>query len=107
MYGIESVQLNDSFKKKLDTFQLKGLRRILGLKTTFIDRSNINEMVFATAQEKSNEEGVRLKKIDRLRKVYKDRRRKLTLDIIKGRHTQDPKTALTIEHDTLKIFKDA
>ena len=32
--GLESVQVNDALKKKIDTFQLKGLRQILGLKTT-------------------------------------------------------------------------
>ena len=29
MYGLESAQLNDSIKRYLDTFQLKGLRKIL------------------------------------------------------------------------------
>ena len=51
LYGLESAQLNESAKKKLDTFQLKGLRNILKLKTTFIDRSNTNEEVFRRANE--------------------------------------------------------
>ena len=55
MYGLESAQLNDSLKNKLDVFQLKGLRKILGLTTTFINRENTNALVYQKANEEVNE----------------------------------------------------
>ena len=42
-------------KKRIDAFQLKGLRQILKLKTTFIDRRNTNERVFELANKAINE----------------------------------------------------
>ena len=38
----------------LDAFHLKGLRKILEMKTTFIDRANTNERVYQKAQEVLN-----------------------------------------------------
>ena len=43
LYGLESAPMNEYTKKELDTFQLKGLRKILGIKTTFIDKSQNNK----------------------------------------------------------------
>ena len=39
---MESAQLNDSHKKKLDVFQRKGLRQILKWKSTFWEKDNDN-----------------------------------------------------------------
>eukprot|EP00975_Prorocentrum_lima_P060560 12704248-Prorocentrum_lima.AAC.1 len=36
---------------RLDVFQLKGLRKILHLKTTFVDRNNSNEYVWKQATQ--------------------------------------------------------
>ena len=36
--GFETATINDNAKKGIDAFQMKGLRQILKLKTTFIDR---------------------------------------------------------------------
>ena len=38
MYGLESVVFNESHLRKLDAFQLKGLRKNLKLPTTFVNR---------------------------------------------------------------------
>ena len=46
LYGLESAQLNDSLLRTLDTFQLKGLRQIMKIQTTFMDRTNTNEFVY-------------------------------------------------------------
>ena len=54
-YGLEAVQVNDSLNKKTDAFQLKGLRQILGLQTTYVNRANTNEHVFSTANRIINE----------------------------------------------------
>ena len=39
LYGLESAPMNDYTKHELDIFQLKGIRKIFGIKTTFIDRT--------------------------------------------------------------------
>ena len=49
IYGLETVQVNDSLKQKIDAFQLKGLRQILKMQTTFVNRGNTNELVFRRA----------------------------------------------------------
>ena len=46
LYGLESAQLIPSVLKKLETFQLKVLRKILKLDTTYINRTNSNAHVF-------------------------------------------------------------
>ena len=49
MYGFESVMMPKALLSRLNMFQLKGLRKILRMKTTFIDRSNTNQRVFEAA----------------------------------------------------------
>ena len=45
-YGLESSQLIPSVAKRMETLQLKVLRKIFRLNTTFIDRENNNYTVF-------------------------------------------------------------
>ena len=52
LYGLETVHLTQTQQKKVNAFQLRGLRKILGLSTTFVNRSNANEHV----SQKANEE---------------------------------------------------
>ena len=54
IYGLESAVFSDNAKKKLDTFQLKGLRKILKLTTTHIHRSNTNEYVYELANKEAD-----------------------------------------------------
>ena len=49
LYGLESAQLTTSLMQKLNTIQLKGLRQILKLDTTYINRENTNTKVISTA----------------------------------------------------------
>ena len=51
MYGLESAQLNASHKISLNRFQLRGLRKILKMKTTYIDRNNTNAAVLLKANQ--------------------------------------------------------
>lgn len=51
VYGFESTMLTPALMNKLDTLQLKGLRKILKIKTTYIDRANNNVSVFARANQ--------------------------------------------------------
>ena len=54
MYRMESVQVNDSLKKYLDSFQLNVYRSILGLKHTYIDRQNTNEKIMEDTETALN-----------------------------------------------------
>ena len=54
LYGLHTLPLNDNLLNRIDAFHLSGLRRILGLKTTFIVRSNTNEKVLRVAEEEIN-----------------------------------------------------
>ena len=51
LYSIEPIHLTQSLRKKVDSFHLRGLRRILKLPTTFIDRRNTNMRVYELASE--------------------------------------------------------
>ena len=56
LYGIESSQLTPAAVRRLETFQLKVIRKILKMNTTFIDRANTNEVVYKTANRKLEQE---------------------------------------------------
>ena len=106
MYGLESAQLNDSIKKKLDAFQLKGLRKILGMTTTYINRANTNDEVFKRAEELINPgitPGPGYKKILRLSEYYEVVRRKTTLNLIAQRNQTDPRVGITMQNENLKM----
>ena len=49
LYALETVEIPASQISRLEAFQLKGLRKILGMVTTYIDRSNTNDEVFRRA----------------------------------------------------------
>ena len=51
MYGLETLHVTQGMAQKLDIFQLKGLRKILGWETTFINRANTNERVYQRATQ--------------------------------------------------------
>ena len=46
MYGLHLIPLTQAQRKRINAFHLKGLRRILNLKTTYIDRTNTNQRVY-------------------------------------------------------------
>ena len=51
LYGLESAQLNPSQQRRIEVFQLKGFRKILKMKTTYVERNNSNAEVFRRANE--------------------------------------------------------
>ena len=115
MYGLESAQLNDSLKNRLDVFQLKGLRKILGLNTTFVNRENTNELVYNKANEELNKtpeptvempnpKAPKQKHIMKLSEYYESCRRLTALDVIANRHNKhDPRPQLTMNTDNLSL----
>ena len=53
-YGLETVHLTQTQQKKVNPFQLRGLRETLGLSTTsFVNRSNTNEYFLQKANEET------------------------------------------------------
>ena len=51
IYGPQTLEPTASVNNMLDTFHLKGLRKIQAMMTTFIDRANTNPRVYQCAQE--------------------------------------------------------
>ena len=51
MYSLEAVHLTGSLCKKLNAFHLRGLRKILRVQTTFVNRQNANERVYQTVSD--------------------------------------------------------
>ena len=49
LYGLETAQVGQGDLKKIDAFQLRGLRQILGKKHTYWDRSATNQVLFDMA----------------------------------------------------------
>ena len=70
MYGLESAQLGAPQIRRLEVFHLKWLRKILRMKTTFIERSNTNQEVHRRANEALRREGSR-KTIKSFGETYK------------------------------------
>ena len=54
VYALESLSLPDRLLDKLNTFHLRGLRQLLGMKTTLVRRGNTNAMVLKRANEYMN-----------------------------------------------------
>lgn len=52
-YGRETTNLTKDQLRRLNAFQPIGLKRILNLFTTFINRENTNDKVYKMAEEKS------------------------------------------------------
>ena len=82
LYGMESAQINEPDLKRLETFQLKALRKVLKLKTTFVDRNNTNTKVYQEANKKLAEvpENIKrkhkIKEITTFKQAYRKARRK-------------------------------
>ena len=49
LYALETIEIPVALLSRLESFQLKGLRKILGMTTTYINRANTNEEVFRRA----------------------------------------------------------
>ena len=75
LYGVETAMLTDGALRKINVFQLKGLRKILKLKTTFIDRSNTSQVVLEKANTAIQEEGSH-RKVKLFGDAYKEGRMK-------------------------------
>ena len=72
LFGLESAELTVGALRSLDIFHLKCLRKILKMKTTFVNRANTNEAVYKKANDQ-------LKAKDQIRKlsnIYLERKQR-------------------------------
>ena len=74
LYGMESSQRIPSVLKRVETLQLKVLRKLLRMNTTYLDRGNTNDRVDQTANNKMEEEGRRKNRV-----TFKDAHSKLKM----------------------------
>ena len=83
--GLESAAMNTSVKHSLDIFQLKGLRKILKIKATFVDRAQDHRTIYNTVQthiHNSTIVGKQEKQYKTYSEVYEERKTKLLNKII-------------------------
>jgi len=57
LYGLETMQLTQNEKLRIDAHQMKGIRRILNIPPTHVDRTWTNELVMKKANEEADMKG--------------------------------------------------
>ena len=118
MYGLESVQINDSLKKKINAFQFKGLRQILKISTTYVNRQHSNAYVFEVANATINswherrrtppanpgdpQRFLKRKQIVPMSEYYEETRRHLIVKILSA-HPRDPIRQICVDEDTWEL----
>ena len=101
MYGLETCALNRSLLDKIDAFQMRGLRKILGQVTTFINRELTNATILEMANEKIAAEGGKLKKVVKLSEVHRSRRVTMLAKII-AQGPENPIARATMDMETFQ-----
>ena len=105
MYGLETIVMNTAVLDRLDVFQLKCLRKILKLLTTYMNREYSNDCIRMTINQKIKDyattNGKTYKPFMALTEYHKAQRIKyLQLLIVRGE--DEPGTAVTFDHHTLQ-----
>ena len=95
---LETLQMPPAVMKELDVFQMRGLRKILGIPPTYIDRSNSNSEVFRKLKEDHA-----ISSIDQLTNLVKKRRVTLLGPIVRAGHcnSSDPAFQATFDSSSL------
>lgn len=104
VYGLESLQLNEGTIKHLNAFQLKGLRKILNMKTTYIDRANTNKKVFEKANSIKNPKGTEGKNIKTYEQYVHAKQNQLLSHIVRTDNS-DPMRQCTLAEGTAYPFE--
>ena len=99
MYGLETLAMNQSIKEKLDTFQLKCLRKILRIPTTYVNREFSNAHVRSQVNQKLKE--AKKKSMITLSEYHKRTRIAYLARLITAGN-EDPGTPITFHADSLK-----
>ena len=99
VYGLDVVCLPKYLQQQLNTFQLKGLRKILGMNTTYIDRSNTNKKVFENANTLMNTNNHGTRQIQSFSQ-YLDKKQETLLKHIVRLPNDDPLRQASLESNT-------
>ena len=97
--ALHTAELNKSTLSRLDTLQLKGLRKILRMETTFVNRANTNERVFERANAACRVDAT-ARKIRPFSDVYREWKIRLYEQILQL-DPEDPVRGATLNEDTL------
>ena len=109
---MEAIQLPTDLLNKMDAFQLKGIRQILKITTTYIDRSHTNAFVIKKANEalssvqrkpgqKKSKAYKKVRKVAIFSKYVKQRACKFMAHVIRA-DTQDPIRVVTLQRSKIK-----
>ena len=82
LYGLDSAELTPAILDKIDVFQLKGIRKIMKWKTTFVERGNTNERLLRKANQLAQAEGKKYI-IKRFSEAYKEAKAKRGIRTLK------------------------
>jgi len=100
VYGLDTVELPPSLIEKLNVFQLKGLRKILKMDTTFINRANTNKKVFQKANDIKNPKKTPGKNIKTFRNYIEDKQEALLKHLVRA-DPKDPLRQATFEPESI------
>ena len=89
LYGLETIHLTQSLSKKLDAFQFRCIRKILGMSPTFINRANTNKKLLETATAIAFPEHGDRRKIVSFSDYHMSRRAKLLGHVLRS-NNDDP-----------------
>ena len=96
LFGLKSAELTSGALKALDVFHLKCLRKVIKMKTTFVERANTNEEVFRRINEHMKEGEV----IKPLSVIFLERKQLFYCKVVTA-HEEDPIKTITFQHNTL------
>ena len=99
LYGLETIHLTQALSKKLDAFQMRGIRRILNRRSTFVDRSNTNKSLLDEATLTAFPSRGDRRKIIPFSKFHMQRRVKLMGHILRSNNS-DPMRQISFLPDS-------
>ena len=95
LYGLESIQLTQAEQSRLDALQMKTLRKILRVPTTFVDREWTNQKVIDTLEHRFKYSHTKLST------RWKNNKTTLLGHILRAQH-DDPMREVLFEPGTLR-----
>ena len=97
VYSLECVQMSAELFKKVDAVQFKGLRRILGLQHTYINRQNTNQSILQKANSIKNLSSEPNKDIRPFSEYLRTKQESLLKHIVRAQNN-NPMRETTLRH---------
>ena len=99
VYGMEIINIPKNISNMLNAFQLRGLRKVLNMQSTYITRSNTNVREIQTVNKFQSLHGLPSKNME-LCSEYVQNKSQLVLGRIIRASSVDPMRRCTFEKDT-------